>query len=57
MELFQPAPPIKIEPPHCPTCGMSMILTAVLPDTPDHEQRMFECRLCHDALSEVVKYK
>jgi hypothetical protein len=49
--------PIEIEHPKCTTCEISMWLTRIEPDTPDHEKRTFECKACGNTTTEIVKYR
>ena len=36
---------LKLDPPECPHCGTQMRLAQITPAKPDHDKRMFECRV------------
>jgi hypothetical protein len=46
--------PIDIEHPKCTACGVSMWLTRIEPDKPDHDKRTFECQACGSTTTAIV---
>jgi hypothetical protein len=59
MTKYQPATPHSdsIKRPPCSKCGAPTVLCRIEPDSPGHEQHMFECSVCQHEQSEVVKIK
>lgn len=59
MPAFHFAPLIApvISQPRCPQCGEPMLLTVVEPSIPDHDLRTFECGVCGQRTSVMVKYR
>jgi predicted RNA-binding Zn-ribbon protein involved in translation (DUF1610 family) len=47
---------IAIACPECPKCGTQMMLARVMPESPGHEQRTFECPMCEHSESVLVKF-
>jgi hypothetical protein len=47
---------ISIACPECPKCGTQMMLARVMPESPGHEQRTFECPYEHSE-SSLVKFE
>ena len=45
--------------PNCPHCGTRMMLARINPlrNSPDHDQRTYECPNCGNETSKVVQFK
>ena len=43
--------------PDCPKCGSPMWLARIEPDSPGNDKRTFECPVCENAVSQIVKYR
>jgi len=43
--------------PLCLKCGVPMWLTRIEPHDEDHDQRTFECSICRESETAVVKFK
>ena len=59
MTIYQPATPYSaaiIRPPR-PRCGTQTLLSRIEPDAPHHDKRTFQCAMCGNEHSEVVKFK
>lgn len=51
-------PPKPIDLPPCPKCGNRMSLARIEPtDTPDFDQRTFECPRCDHSETMMIKFK
>jgi hypothetical protein len=48
---------IAIACPECPKCGTQMMLARVMPESPGHEQRTFECPMYEHSESSLVKFE
>jgi hypothetical protein len=59
MTIFQPATPYSnsIPRPLCSKCCNRMLLARLEPIEPDHDKRTFECIICKNTESFVVKYR
>jgi DNA-directed RNA polymerase subunit RPC12/RpoP len=50
--------PRRIFHPKCANCGTQMWLAQIEPDTPDHQQRTFECSKCgHQDCESIARQK
>jgi predicted RNA-binding Zn-ribbon protein involved in translation (DUF1610 family) len=49
--------PRRIFHPKCANCGTQMWLSQIKPDTPEHQQRTFECSKCGNAAIKIVKHR
>jgi hypothetical protein len=49
--------PDEIVHPVCARCGAPMWLTRIEPDEPGCEKRTFECQVCGDTTSDLIKFK
>ena len=47
----------EIGPPRCDSCAVPMWLVQIEPDKPDHDRRTYECPVCDNIATEVVKYR
>jgi hypothetical protein len=45
------------ERPTCEHCGSRMWLTRIEPDDAAHERRIFECPVCKQSESKIVKFR
>ena len=43
--------------PGCPKCGTQMLLARIVPDSPGHELRTFECPMCEHSEDVVANIK
>jgi hypothetical protein len=50
-------PPAGYLLPTCPSCGESMMLSRIDPESSDHDRRTFECFPCNRSESVVVRYR
>jgi len=52
-----PSEPVIMGRPLCRTCGVPMWLTRIEPHSENHDQRTFECSICRNFETTVVKFK
>jgi DNA-directed RNA polymerase subunit RPC12/RpoP len=57
MTMHTPIPPPLIAQPACPKCGTRMLLVRIFPDSPGHDQRVYECPRCEHEITEVVQFR
>ena len=43
--------------PDCPKCGSPMWPARIEPDSPGNDKRTFECPVCDNVVSQIVKYR
>ena len=41
----------------CPKCDQAMRIAFVVPVDPEHERRRFQCALCKESITVVIKYR
>jgi len=41
--------------PSCPKCGTRMLLVRIFPDSPEHDQRIYECPFCEHEVTEIFQ--
>jgi hypothetical protein len=47
----------EIKHPKCAECGVSMWLALIEANKPDHDKCTFECPVCENVTTEIVKYR